>query len=141
MDAAAVTVYRGHRECGRSALPPSTRAVGRQRGCCLCGGAIVSLSLSGRPLPRLARGTRATRRMLMRDSHRVSPQTSTEGYPRPHRPLRTCFLNFPSCPSLLQNFCGGCSGWNLCLACSLRHTNMRACTGRALKISALVQLG
>lgn len=92
------------------------------------------------PPPR--RGSPAvTRRMLMRGSHRNSPRTSTEGHPRPHRPLRTCFPNFPSCPSSLQNFCRGWSGWNLSLACLLRHTNMCACTGRALKVSALVQLG
>lgn len=96
---------------------------------------------SAAPPPRCARGTRATRRRLMRGYHHSSPWTSTEGLPQPHSPLRTCFPNFLSCLSSLQNFCRGCSGWNLSLACLLRHTNTRACTGRALKASALVQLG
>lgn len=140
MDAAAATIYLGQRECGRSALPPSARAADRHRGCRLYGGTIFSLSLPVHPPLRLV-STRATRRRLMRSSHRSSPRTSTAGHLRPRRPLRTCFPNFPSCPFSLQNFCRRWSSWNLSLACLLRHTNMRSGTGKALKVSALVQLG
>lgn len=142
MDAAAATVYRGQHECGRFPLPPSIRAIGRHRGSCLHGGTIFSLFLPGRPPLRLVRGTRVTRRKLMRGSYSSSPRTSTKGHPRPDRLLRTCFENFLSFPSSLQNFCKECSGWNLSLSCLLRYTNTtRACTRRALKVSALVQLG